>query len=119
MTTSPTPPSNSDYPDPSQAPPPMPPPQVPGSPPQRPRKRRRIFRWVFLVVQVLFLIWIITGIASSSGSDVCTGLTGQDLQTCNDAGSAGTAIGVGLIIFLWAAVDIILAICWLVFRRRS
>lgn len=35
-------------------------------------------------------------------------MTGDALKTCNDAGNVGTAIGVGLIIGLWAAADVIL-----------
>lgn len=34
-----------------------------------PRKKRRVFLWVFLVIQVLFLIWIIAGAAS--GNPLC------------------------------------------------
>lgn len=82
------------------------------------RRRRRIFPWFFALVQILFLVWIIAGASSSTGSTAksCTGLVGQALQTCHDAGTAGTALGVGLIIGLWAAVDVILAIMWMVLR---
>jgi hypothetical protein len=73
---------------------------------------------VFLAVQALFLVWIIAGAASSSSAS-CAGLTGSALQTCRDAGHVGTAIGVGLIIFLWAAVDVILGVGFLVFGRRG
>ncbi|MER7109929.1 hypothetical protein [Streptomyces sp. NPDC000229] len=66
-------------------------------------------------MQVLFLIWIITG-AASSDDDSCEGLTGDALRLCQDAGDVGTAIGVGLIIALWAAVDIILGISYGVYR---
>jgi hypothetical protein len=31
-----------------------------------PRKKRHVFRWVFLAIQALFLIWIITGISGNS-----------------------------------------------------
>jgi hypothetical protein len=82
------------------------------------RKRRHIFRWVFLAIQVLFLVWIIAGAASSSSAS-CAGLKGAALHTCHDAGHVGTAIGVGLIIFLWAAVDLILGVGYLVFGRRG
>lgn len=86
--------------------------------PAQKQKKRRVFMWFFLVVQVLFLIWIITGATSSGGSTAksCANLTGQALQTCQDASHAGTAIGVGLIIVLWAVVDIILGITYLIVR---
>ncbi|MFI6087666.1 hypothetical protein [Streptomyces sp. NPDC051218] len=78
------------------------------------RKRSRWFMWAFLAVQLLFLLWVIFGAGSSSGApDDCGTL---DAQTCNDAETAGTAIGVGLVIFLWALVDIILGISYAVVR---
>jgi hypothetical protein len=82
------------------------------------RKRRHIFRWVFLAIQALFLVWIIAGAASSSSAS-CGGLKGSALHTCRDAGHVGTAVGVGLIIFLWAAIDVILGVGYLVFGRRG
>ncbi|WP_327402407.1 hypothetical protein OG194_21250 [Streptomyces sp. NBC_01288] len=98
----------------------------PGQPPYQrqaaplPRKRHRVFFWVFLSVQILFLIWVITGAASGSGTpDSCQGMTGDALKTCNDAGNVGTAIGVGLIIGLWAAADVILGITYMVYRLAS
>ncbi|MBK1786642.1 hypothetical protein [Prauserella cavernicola] len=83
--------------------------------PQNPQKRRHIFRWFFLVVQILFLVWIIAGVANTED---CSGLVGQDLDACEAGTAVGTGIGVGLIIALWAAVDVILGITWLVFRKR-
>ncbi|MGW6273388.1 MULTISPECIES: hypothetical protein [unclassified Streptomyces] len=78
------------------------------------RKRSRWFMWAFLAVQLLFLVWVIMGISSGTGSpDDCGTL---DAQTCNDAESAGTALGVGLVIVLWALVDIILGITYAVIR---
>lgn len=82
-----------------------------------PKKRRRIFLWLFLAVQVLFLVWVVMGTASGSGtSDECRGLTGDDLKLCDDAGDVGTAIGVGLVIALWAAVDVVLGFTYLIYR---
>ncbi|MEU9048719.1 MULTISPECIES: hypothetical protein [unclassified Kitasatospora] len=77
-----------------------------------------MFLWIFLAVQALFVIWIITGTVSSSKSTSksCAGLTGQDFTDCINAGHAGTTIGVGLIVGLWAAVDIILGITYLIYR---
>jgi hypothetical protein len=99
----------------------QPPPEGGSARPEAPashRKRpRRVFLWIFLAVQVLFLIWIIVGVNSASDdSGSCQGLTGDALKLCQDAGDVGTAIGVGLIIGLWAAVDLILGITYAIYR---
>ena len=80
------------------------------------RKKRHIFRWVFLAIQVLFLIWIIAG--TSGNADNCDGKTGQALDACQAGTAVGTGIGVALIIGLWVAVDVILGIGYLIFRKR-
>ncbi|MFE6406565.1 hypothetical protein ACFVOR_06490 [Streptomyces sp. NPDC057837] len=68
-------------------------------------------------MQVLFLIWIITGVIAATDDDPsCEGLTGHALELCRDAGDVGTAIGVGLIIGLWAAVYIILGVTYGIYR---
>jgi hypothetical protein len=88
--------------------------------PAPPKKRRHIFRWVFLAIQALFLAWVIGGASSSSGTPKsCAGLAGQALTTCQDAGHLGTTLGVAVVVFFWLAVDVILALVWLIFRRRS
>ncbi|MFJ8464180.1 hypothetical protein [Streptomyces swartbergensis] len=94
-------------------------PRPEGSPPptEGPKKKpRRIFLWVFLAVQALFLIWIIVGVNEAGDDPSCEGLTGEALELCRDAGDVGTAIGVGLVIGLWAAVDIILGITYGIYR---
>ncbi|MDI3403839.1 hypothetical protein [Streptomyces cavernicola] len=86
---------------------------------EKPRKRRRVFLWVFLAIQLLFLVWVITGAASAGGTpEDCGSL---DTTTCNEAENFGTALGVGLIIALWAAADVILGITYAVYRlsRRN
>lgn len=74
--------------------------------PTSPIKRRRIFLWVFVAIQALFLLWLILGISSASGAPADCG--SLDAQTCNDAETAGAALGAFLIVFLWMAVDVIL-----------
>jgi ABC-type Fe3+ transport system permease subunit len=81
-------------------------------PEQTKRKKHRVFLWVFLVIQAIFIVWVVGAIASPGSTD-CNGL---DAQTCQDASNAGTAIGVGLVIVFWAFVDIILGICYGVYR---
>ncbi|MGW7331001.1 hypothetical protein ACWGIU_20865 [Streptomyces sp. NPDC054840] len=86
-------------------------------PSPRPAKPHRVFFWVFLAVQILFLVWIITAVNEAPDlPDACVGLTGDALQICRDGGEVGTAIGVGLLIALWAAVDIILATTYGIYR---
>ena len=85
-----------------------------------PRRRRRIFLWIFLAVQILFLIWVITGAATSSGTpEECRGLTGDNLELCEDANDLGTTIGVGLIVAFWVAADFILALTYAIYRLAS
>jgi amino acid transporter len=83
----------------------------------------RAFTWIILIINLLFLIWIIAG-AGSAANNVkdCSSLVGQAKDACqasNTGTAAGTAIGVGIIIVLWAFVDIILGVLWLVTRRKG
>lgn len=71
---------------------------------------KRIFTWVILVINVGFLAWVIGG-GISAGNSACQ-------PGYQDACDAGTAIGVGLIIGLWVAVDFILGILWLITRPK-
>lgn len=84
--------------------------------PPAPRKRRHVFRWFFLAVQALFVIWIIGGV--NSAADNCDGEVGAALDACQDATAVGAGIGVGMIIFVWAAIDVILGITYLIVRKR-
>lgn len=77
------------------------------------KKKKRIFRWVFLAVQLLFLIWVISGIAADDVD--CNGLSAQ---ACSDANAVGTGIGVALILVLWVIVDVVLGLTYLIFRKK-
>jgi hypothetical protein len=72
---------------------------------------------VIVVINVLFLIWIIAGVASTG--DSCAGLTGPELEACEAGTAVGASIGVGIILFLWFLVDAILGILWLVTRSKG
>ena len=77
------------------------------------RKPRRIFRWVFLAVQVIFVIWIIAGLVGTHHGTDCGTL---DANTCEAATDVGASIAVYLIVMFWAAVDVILGLGYVVFR---
>ena len=112
-------------------------------PQPQPRKRRRVFMWTFLAVQALYLLWLVVGIVSAAhgvpadahatAAAYCAGHGWQPLytsradclasygQTLTDAGGIGSTIGAALVVFLWAATDIVLGIGRLVVltaRRR-
>jgi hypothetical protein len=74
--------------------------------------RWRVFTWVILAFNLVMLIWTITGATTGHS---CKGRVGNALTDCQ-AGQAGTAIGVGLIILIWALGDIILGVLWLITR---
>ncbi|WP_158713666.1 hypothetical protein [Streptomyces sp. NRRL WC-3626] len=43
-------------------------------------------------------------------------MTGDSLKACENAGEVGTTIGVGLVVGLWVAVDVILGFTYVVYR---
>jgi len=74
----------------------------------------KLVKWVFIIFNVLMLIWVIAGF----------GVAGDSMdQTVNEAERAGAAIGstigIGLIIMLWALGDVILGIMVLLTRRKK
>ena len=100
------------------------PPQQPAA---APRRKRRVFLWVFLAIQALFVIWVITGAAGggsihSDAAAYCHAHPSQFLpfsQCVSDYGTgskAGAAIGIGIIIVFWAVVDIILGVSYGIWR---
>jgi hypothetical protein len=104
----------------------------------KPRPRRRVFLWIFLAIQALFIVWIITGIAGThtgpTAAQIASGCYhhawyplfksqadcvthyGSALQ---DAGNAGKAIGVGLMVAFWFVVDVILGVSYGVYKLAT
>jgi hypothetical protein len=72
--------------------------------------RWRPLTWLILAFNAVMLIWLIAGVSSASDSGKDCGAQ----QVCQDANDVGTAIGAGLVIFLWAAGAVILGVIWLV-----
>jgi hypothetical protein len=84
--------------------------------PSTPRRRRPVFAWVVVAINVLFVVWVVTGLLNAGGQ--CAGLTGDELESCEMGRDIGTGIGVVLVVFFWAAVDLILGVLFLVTRRQ-
>ena len=78
--------------------------------------RRNLFVYFFMAVQVLFLVWIITA-GHSAANDIHHTASNGDRA----AKEVGTTIGIGLVVGLWVATDVILGIGRFVvlFSRRS
>lgn len=72
-------------------------------------------RWLFIALQLIFILWLVTGIASTSHH--ATGCEQLSQHTCDSAYNAGRAIGAFLIVFLWVAVDVIIGVCVFIVRR--
>jgi hypothetical protein len=76
--------------------------------------------WVIWIVNALFVVWIIAGVADrpskdcANDPDVLNGVISQ--SACEDASDVGTSIGVVLIIVLWFFVFVALALVWLMTR---
>lgn len=81
----------------------------------KPKKKKRVFMWFFLVVQLVFIIWLVAGISSTGSTPADTGgvLTQEEANSARDAGAA---IGVFLIFVVWAIVDFILGVGYLIVK---
>lgn len=82
----------------------------------------RKMTWVLWIVNAIFLVWVIAGIASrpskdcANDPDVKAGIISK--SACEAASDAGTSIGVGLIIVFWFIVFVVMALVWLMTRPR-
>ena len=77
--------------------------------------RWRPFTWVILVVDLLFLIWLITALVGTS--DSCSGESELAKAVCDTLSTVGATIGAALIVSLWGFVNVILGVLWLVTRQ--
>jgi hypothetical protein len=72
----------------------------------------KIIKWLFILFNVLMLVWIIGGIVSVSNTPA--------VGEAERAGRAiGATIGVGLLLGLWVMGDIILGLFVLFTRRKK
>jgi hypothetical protein len=77
---------------------------------------RTVMKWIIVAWNLVMGAWIVAGLSSASGN--CAGEVGDALEACE----AGTAIGAGLAIILlmllWALVDVILLVLFLVAKPK-
>ncbi|BFP51441.1 hypothetical protein SCMC78_12480 [Streptomyces sp. CMC78] len=95
----------------------------PSAPPPSPPRRfppLGWFFWVFIAIQALFVAWIVTGsIEVAKSWPECEGLAGFELELCQAETTGteiGTALGIGFIVFLWAATDVIVGGAYAIYR---
>lgn len=102
-----------------------------------PRRTRRVFLWVFLTIQVLFIVWLIAGLATKNPS-----VAGQVSSFCgnrgwfplyksqadcmssygrtlNDATDTGKGLGVALVVIFWVIVDFLVGGGYAIYRLAS
>jgi hypothetical protein len=102
-----------------------------------PRKRHRVFWWVFLAIQVLFLVFVISAIAThhpAVAHDVAKscdnghwrGLFSSHADcvkhyavALHDAQNVGAGIGTGLVVGAWVIVDFLLGITYGIYRLAA
>lgn len=100
----------------------------------KPYKRHHVFLWVFLAIQAIFVIWVITGAASkgantgTQAAQLCSGNAWQGLYSSYaaclkgngsllaGASDTGKAVGVGLIVVLWVVVDFLVGLTYGIYR---
>jgi hypothetical protein len=72
--------------------------------------------WVILAINALFLVWLVSALGSGS---TCEGMTGDHLSACQTGEGIGKGIVFIVILLLWALVDVILGVIYLVTRRNN
>lgn len=77
----------------------------------------RKLTWVVVLFNILMLLWIIGG--SASTTDSCEGEVGTALDACEAGTAIGAGIGVFVLIVLWAFGDVILGVLWMVTRSSK
>jgi hypothetical protein len=70
--------------------------------------------WIyFIVVQILFIVWIVSINSGKSNCDDIYRYSKVDRDICEVSNAASTGVGMGLVIFLWVVVDLIFVGFWL------
>lgn len=80
--------------------------------------RLRPLSWVIIAINLLFLYATVSGV-SSAAEDSCEGLFGDSLSACQAGTAIGTGLGVGIILFFWVSINLILLTIWLVSNKKQ
>jgi hypothetical protein len=76
----------------------------------------RILSYVIIAFNILMLIWVF----SAAGTTGTCNESDPDLQSACETGEAvGTGLAIVLLIFLWAIIDVILGVIFLVTNRSK
>jgi hypothetical protein len=78
-----------------------------------PRKKRRVFMWLFITIQALFALWLITGAIAAGNTSGCNGLSAH---SCAAAHDTGNVLGIATILVFWCIVDFLTGAMYLVIR---
>lgn len=78
------------------------------------RRPSRVGMWCFLGLQgiMLFIMMVMVGYTVTSSSDSCT----FGSQVCNDITGWGAAVAFLFVLLVWAALDIIAGLTYIVIR---
>lgn len=82
----------------------------------QPKKKKRVFLWVFMAVQLIFIVWIFAGASGGATGTDCGAL---DQESCDAASAVGTGIGVFFVVVLWMIVDFLMAVIYGVYRLAT
>lgn len=78
----------------------------------------RFSSWLILAFNSWMTIWLVSRlIEARKGS--CGGLSGSNLDACEVGTVVGASIGAGLILTVWAAIDVILMVVWITTRLEG
>ena len=80
-------------------------------------RKLRPLSWVIIVINILFVIWIVGGVGDAANS--CDGMTGDELSACQAGTAICAGIGAFMILFLWMIVDVILLVIFLVTKKKG
>jgi hypothetical protein len=75
----------------------------------------RPFTWATLVLNIGFLIWLTWWLATRGD---CAGLARDGLGICQEEENLAAPLGAFFIVILWVLADTVLAVVWLLARRR-